>query len=164
MKRLILITILALPLFVAAQPITPGITNIPTVNLGAEKIGLSEAIISDGEESRMGTIVDYNLNKTFFLRGECQIHNGSELFRSMSLGAGLYKSWDYARVYAFAMGSRNFDANAWEGNLGIGMAYTPFHEGIAERFSLFTEGRVTTDFSSRTQPQRILAVGIRYSF
>lgn len=160
MKQLI-IAILFAATTVFAQPV---LTNLPTVTLGSEKMAIAEGILTEGSTTRATTLFDYNVTDAFFLRGESQLQTGSELFHSLSLGGGLYRSWEHARVYGFILGGRNFETDGWEIGAGFGAAYTPFQNGIAERFSVFSEFRVVTDFQARTDPSRIVCAGVRYSF
>lgn len=165
-----LITIIGLAAFVLAgvsqaQPASPGdvLSNIPTVPLATEKIGISIGALMDGGSTfKNAEIVDYTFAKGIFARGELEAASSSSVISSAGIGAGVSHSWDKARLYGFLEGRRNWDIAKWEGIGGVGVAYTPMTNGILAKISTVVEQRIKV--TSAHAPPTETFIGLRWSF
>lgn len=157
---LILLAVLAL----ATTGYSQVITNLPTVGLSMEQIGLSTSPLMRGTESfANSTMIDVSFRESFFVRGEILIGATDQAMQGVSVGGGLYRSWDKARAWGVMMARRNYLDDRWEGVAGIGAAWQPITQETSplNNFSLFAESRIVL---SRTHQGTETLAGVRYSF
>jgi|SRR5581483_6503382 len=167
----ILAIVTAFVLAAKAQQVPPPdlLTNVPTVALGDETIGVSTGPVLHGAAEGAvdnALMIDYTFQKSFFLRAEVQSSaTAGSVVDSLGLGAGVCKTWASARVYGFLEGRRNWSRNQWEGVPGLGAAWAPAQTAgsMLSRFSLGLELRLAVN-DLRKAPGVETVPTIHYSF
>lgn len=146
-------------------------TNLPTVPLASESVGLTVGTVVEGTASTVKQIdiVDWSVSPNFFVGAQLINAAGAgSVLESAGLRVGVYKGWTTARAYGYLGGERDWSQDKWDGYVGLGLAYTPFGSqtnSLLQNFSATIEGQFVIDPKDlNSQPPQRAIAGVRYSF
>lgn len=160
------------PAAIPAPPpsIVNAITNLPTVPLANETVGVGIGTVIEGTGAAIKNIetVDFSVSPNFFVGAQLINAAGTgSVLESGGLRLGFQKPFSTAKFYGYIGGERDWSKNIWDGYGGIGLAYTPFgsQSNLLQNFSAAIEEQIVVNPSDlKSQPPQRSIVCVRYSF